>query len=264
MSEEKKQLDLANLSEKLHLFICPLFTEPKKEVRDTIPPLTSHNSRHKHWVQLTGSPQNKGSGRLAFFDPLVKDLIEDFNSFISQLNDAANAEWNIPSLNADITNGIKDSHAVFCADPCWFRISHSANGCVLNFAKTFFRTGDIPGIVFGYYHAWTDYAKAWGDQDPRSQALAKAKNGLLTDVRVNELIENLTDLIDTSGLSEFTQQQPKKLDHANGSNDTTGTSNIEWTSSLDLKQANACLSGRDFGSAAATEPAGLANFFQLL
>jgi len=33
---------------------------------------------------------------------------------------------------------------------------------------------------------------------------------------------------------------------------------------LGLKQANACLSGRDFGSAAATEPAGLANFFQLL
>jgi hypothetical protein len=35
-------------------------------------------------------------------------------------------------------------------------------------------------------------------------------------------------------------------------------------SHLVLKQANACLSGRDFGSAAATEPAGLADFFQLL
>ncbi|MFN6399839.1 MAG: hypothetical protein ACK449_08075 [Planctomycetota bacterium] len=234
MSEEIKQLDLANLSEKLHLFICPLFTEPKKKVRDTIPLRQPKSSSDEHWVRLDGSPQKARPDEIPFYDPLVNDLIEDFNSFISQLNDAANAEWNIPNLNADITNGIKDSHAVFCADPCWFRISHSANGCVLNFAKTFFRKGDIPGIVFGYYHAWKDYADAWGDQDPRSQALAQAKNGLLTDVRVNELIENLTDLIDTSGLSESTQQQPKKLDHANGSNDTTGTSNIEWTASLEV------------------------------
>ena len=234
MSEEKKQLDLANLSEKLHLFICPLFTESKKEVRDTIPLITSETSSHEHWVQLTGFPPKNSSGALASFDPLVKDLVEDFNSFISKLNNEAKAGWNIPNLSDYISNGIMDSHAVFCADPCWFRISHEANQCILDFTKTFFRRGDIPGIVFGYYHAWKSYADAWGDQDPRSKALTEVTNGELTDKRVEQLIEILTDSIDTSGLSESTQQQPNKPDHANGSNDTKKTSNIEWTASLEV------------------------------
>lgn len=36
---------------------------------------------------------------------------------------------------------------------------------------------------------------------------------------------------------------------------------INFLRHLVLKQAKACLLGRDFGSAAATEPAGLADFF---
>jgi hypothetical protein len=222
MSEERKRIDCSGFSEKLHLFICPLFTEPDLAIRDSIPQLTSVNSSRESWVKLTGDPPKKEPDRSAFFEPMAKDLIRDFKVFLTQLNSQKHAAWDIPNLSDDISDGINNSRSVFSDDPCWFHISHQDNGYVLDFTQRFFRKGDNPGIVFGYFHESNDYTNAWSQQDPRSVEFEKCKNKSINDDEVDVLIGRLTDLIDTSGISEPTQKGARKI------------ASIEWTPSLEV------------------------------
>ena len=235
MSEERKRIDFSGFSEKLHLFICPLFTESDLAIRDSIPPLTSDNSSPGSWVKLDGDPPKKESDRSAFFESMAKDLIDDFSLFLTQLDNLLATGWNLDSLHEDITRGINNNRSLFSDDPCWFRISHQDNRCVLDFTQEFFRGKENPGIVFGYYHEWKDYTDSWGDQDPRSKALTKkTKEEEITDDRVNDLIQILADSIDTSGLPEPRQTQPIQSAETDGDDDTSRIVNIEWTPSLEV------------------------------
>lgn len=247
MSEERKRIDFSGFSEKLHLFICPLFT-PNPANRLGIPTLVDRKKpggtddsvdkrsvMDNPSVRLDVNTPQAVRDRLPVYQQMANDLIEDFNLFLTQLAESLRTGWNLDSLHEDIASGISRNRFLFSDDPCWFHISHPENGIVLDFTKRFLRMEDHPGIVFGYYHEWEDYTDSWGDQDPRSKALTeKTKEEEITDDRVNDLIQTLADSIDTSGLPEPPQTQPIQSAETDGDDDTSRIVNIEWTPSLEV------------------------------
>lgn len=237
MSEEKKRIDFSGFSEKLHLFICPLFT-PNLATRLGIPNLIDvdePSGMDKPSVRLDVNTPQAVRDRLSFYELMATDLIRDFNLFLTQLDESLSTGWNVDSLYEDIARGISSNRFLFSDDPCWFHISHPENRIVLDFTKRFLRTEDHPGIVFGYYHEWEDYTDSWGDQDPRSKALTeKTKEEEITDNRVNDLIQILADSIDTSGLPKSPQTQPIQPAETDGDDDTSRNVSIEWTPSLEV------------------------------
>jgi hypothetical protein len=186
MSEQEKPLEFERLSEKLHLFICPLFTEVNPDARKKISALRRGTDKgldqtdNQPSVRLAVDPPQLEGQRLPAFEDMAIDLIRDFGDFLSSLNTQTNAGWDMDSLRGDIALGISNSQTVFSDDACWFHISHSNNQIVMDFAGRFFRE-DQPGIVFGYYHK------------------KQSKDHLGTDESVTGYMSDFRNKVDASG-----------------------------------------------------------------
>ena len=192
MSKTSNQLDFQSLSDELHLFICPMFSESNAENLKKIEKVQIPRTNTEICVQYNGDKPQEIDGQPTDAS-IAKDLIRDFLDYIKKLNEEMFAGWDLDSLGEDIARGLESNRSVFSPDSCWFHISHPEAQCVLEFTKRFFRRGDNPGIVFGYYHKKSFYSEVWGDHDPRGRIFKDFQVEGMTDQSVAQLIAQIVD-----------------------------------------------------------------------